>query len=734
MTDASKPGAAERLVDETMTDFNVGLSALGQITRRFARSLPDRLRWRQIGRPLGTAVSTGLTLAIPLLAMNAEVAQRVFPSQHTDLWTAGRQPNILILAADGTELGSRGSDLGERVTLDELPPYVVSAFLATEDRRFYQHPGFDPGSLVRASLINWTAGGVVQGGSTITQQLVKNLFLTGEQTLSRKIEELHLALWLEARLTKDEILELYLNRIYLGANTYGLSAASRAYFSKDPSQLTLGEAALLAGLPKAPSSLAPHINLEGALKRSREVIGNLVETREIDQLTAKIAIMSPPTLALRDARDGYGYFLDHVAAELRTRYPELKTDVVVSTTLEPEAQRAAEAAVRQVLSRETAASKGAEQAALVAYDRTGGIVAMVGGRSYRESQFNRATQAKRQPGSAFKPFVYLAALEAGFDQDTVLIDGPVQVNGWTPKNYRDRFLGPLRLREAFARSSNTATVQISETVGGQMIIDAALAAGLSANMEPYPTLPLGVFEVSLDELTSAYTPFAFGGYAPRPHTITEVKTRGGQDLYALDTIDPPRVISVRSAEKMTDLLSSVTQSGTGAAARIPGHEVAGKTGTTDDWRDAWFVGYSGHITAGVWVGNDGNAAMDRVSGATLPAQIFAGFMNGAHQGLDLPPVPLTSRQGSYDPELFSLQATYSSLRNDLMARAYGSQTTTRPAQRYDGIRGILERQRARQERGELPVEGRVVQPRDDDDGRAGPPNRRRGDSDEPSGL
>ncbi|MEM1381299.1 MAG: PBP1A family penicillin-binding protein [Pseudomonadota bacterium] len=708
MADAKKPGAAERLVDETMTDLNVGMLALRQISRGFAEALPDRLRWRLIGRPLGALVSTALTLAIPLMAINGEIAQRLFPAPYADLWTAGRQPNIAILAADGTVLGSRGSDLGKPVSIDTLPPYVVDAFLATEDRRFFEHPGFDPGSLVRATLINWTAGTVVQGGSTITQQLVKNLFLTGEQTIARKFEELQLALWLEARLSKEEILELYLNRIYLGANTYGLGAASQAYFSKDPSQLTLSEAALLAGLPKAPSSLAPHVNWDGALERSHEVIGNMVETGQIDRVTARVAVMSPPVLALRDVRDGYGYFLDHVAAELRARIPDLDTDVVVTTTLQPDAQRSAEVAVKTVIETETAQIRGAEQAALIAYDRSGGIVAMVGGRSYRESQFNRTTQAKRQPGSAFKPFVYLAAIEAGFDQDTVLVDAPIQVDGWEPKNYRGRFLGPIRLREALARSSNTATVQISETIGGERIIDAALQAGLNANMEAYPTLPLGVFEVALDELTAAYTPFAYGGYAPEPHAIARVDSRGGTVLYERSIPDPPRVISARSSEKMTDLLHAVTNAGTGSAARIPGHDVAGKTGTTDDWRDAWFVGYSAHVTAGVWVGNDNNDPMDKVSGATYPAQIWSSFMAATHERQGWSRIPLTDGFGPVDPGLNDLRSTYARLVNDLTPRAYGTPPQL-DAPGYDGIGGILRREERRRGRGDR-VQGRVVRP------------------------
>ena len=693
---------------EFLTDLRVGLTAFGILMGRWLSALPGILRWRVILRPVSAALATAMTLAIPLLAINGELARAYFPPPYVDLWSAGRQPNIQVLAADGTPLGSRGSDLGDIVRIDELPPYVIDAILSTEDRRFYQHPGFDPAALLRATLTNWSARGVVQGGSTITQQLAKNLFLSGEQTITRKLQELHLALWLEARLSKREILELYINRIYLGANTYGLSAASEAYFSKPPTELTLGEAAVLAGLPKAPSTLAPHVNFEGALKRSHEVISNLVETGKIDPLTAKIAEMAPPSLALRDARDGYGYFLDHVAAELRRRFPELDSDIVVTTTLQPGAQQAAEAAVKQVLSREDAAARGARQAALIAYDPTGGITAMVGGTSYRMSQFNRTTQARRQPGSAFKPFVYLAAIEAGFDPDTVLVDAPVSVDGWSPRNYKKRHLGHHRLREAFARSSNTATVQVSEAIGRDAVIEAAQRAGLDARMEPYPTLPLGVFEVSLADLTAAYLPLAYGGYGADIHAIRKITSRGGKLLYEREPTLPPRLISARSAEKMTGLLRSVTTSGTGRTARIPGHDIAGKTGTTDDWRDAWFVGFTAHLTAGVWVGNDENEPMTNVSGATLPARIWSLFMADAHDAMGAEPVRLTSGSPSTDPTLIELRATYISLQNELARRMDG--VPVRPQQRrFDGIRGLLQRER-RQRPAPETIEGRIIRP------------------------
>ncbi|NNU16995.1 PBP1A family penicillin-binding protein [Parvularcula sp. ZS-1/3] len=657
-------------------------------------STAKALRLRHLIRPALFGTSTALTLAIPLLAVNAQVARTYFPTADVDLDSAGRQPNIVVRAADGTELGTRGSDLGEPIDLRELPPYLIDSFLATEDRNFFHHPGFDPTAMVRAAVRNYEAGDVVQGGSTITQQLVKNLFLSGEQTFSRKFEELHLALWLEARLTKQEILELYLNRIYLGANTYGIDAAAQAYFSKAPADLTLAESAILAGLPKAPSALAPHANYDGALERSHEVIGNLLEAKRIDELTARMAMMFPPELHLKDRSAGGGYFLDHAAAELKRLLPDATEDLIVITTLDAGAQKAAEEAVAAQLD-DVALARGVEQAALIAYDRDGGIVAMIGGKNYADSQFNRATQAKRQPGSAFKPFIFLAALEAGFDQDSLFIDRAVQVEGWEPSNYKERYLGAVRLREALARSSNTTTVQLTEAVGRETVIETGRRLGFEGDMAPHPSIALGVFETPLDEMTAAYLPFANGGIALEPYAIKEVRTRRGELLYTRSAPPANRVMSPSSAERMTDLLQSVTVTGTGSAARVEGHAVAGKTGTTNGWRDAWFVGYSAHLTAGVWVGNDDNREMNEVSGATYPARIFSAFMTGAHSAMALEPQPLDDDIYAHDRDLAELATSYAGLQLDLQDRIYGSGVYS-DLYGDDPIRGILGREERRE--------------------------------------
>ncbi|WP_051882392.1 transglycosylase domain-containing protein [Parvularcula oceani] len=626
------------------------------------------------------AGSAAMTLAMVVLIADIRFAAAVLPSEDVDLFSAGRPISVTILDREGRRIGTRGieydangdrtASLGlsyrEPVPLDALPPYVIDAFIATEDRRFFEHPGFDLRGLVRALVANFQAGTVVQGGSTITQQLAKNLFLSPDQTIMRKLEEMQLALWLEARLTKEEILSLYLNRIYLGAGTYGIEAAADTYFSKDATELTLAEAALLAGLPKAPSSLAPTTNMDGALRRSHEVLDNLVETGLIDPIAAQIAKAEPPDLALRERNVGYGYFLDRVTEEIYSRFGTLYEDLVVTTTLDLDMQAAAQDALSAVLDEE-AAARGATQGALIAYDEEGGIVALVGGRSYEESQFNRASQARRQPGSAFKPFVYLAALESGLSPGTVIVDQPVRVGDWAPTNYDERYKGPVRLSSAVASSANSVAVQVTETIGRDRVIDAARRAGITRDLPELPSLALGTMELTLEELTAAYLPFAQGGAEVPGHAIAHVRTRNGTQVYAFEAIDGFSVIDRKLAEETTQMLAAVMTDGTGRSAALPGRPSAGKTGTTNAWRDAWFVGYTPQITAGVWVGNDEAAPMDHVTGSSLPLQIWRRFMAQAHEGLPVRPLP--TGEAAY-PATEQLAGLYAGLRNDLVQAAY----------------------------------------------------------------
>ena len=643
-------------------------------TRANARALPSPRA------PLLIAGSSLLTLVCAALVVNLRFAASVLPQDDVDLFSAGRPVGLTILDREGRRLGTRGIEYAEDgtrraavgisyrepVPLESLPPYVIDAFLATEDRRFFELPGFDVRGLVRALVANVQAGQVVEGGSTITQQLAKNLFLTPDQTIMRKLEEMQLALWLEARLTKEEILSLYLNRIYLGAGTYGIEAAADTYFSKEASELTLAEAALLAGLPKAPSSLAPTTNMAGALERSEEVIENLVEAGRIDPVTAGMAALVPPDLNIRERNVSYGYFLDRVTEEVVARFGTLHEDLVVTTTLDLDLQAAAQDAVDAVIDK-AAEARGAEQAALIAYDAEGGIVALVGGRSYETSQFNRATQARRQPGSAFKPFVFLAALESGFDPGTLVIDRPVRVGDWEPKNYGGRFKGPVRLADAVASSANSVAVQVSEAIGRDRVLDAARRAGIEAPLSAVPSLALGAAEVSLEDLTAGYLPFAQGGAEVLGHAVGRVTTRGGDPLYSFEAIEGFQVIDPGLARETTRMLAEVMTAGTGRGGALPGRPSAGKTGTTNEWRDAWFVGFTPQITTGVWVGNDRAEPMDKVTGSSLPLAIWSQFMTRAHEGL--PPEPLPTGEAAF-PSTRELAGLYSSLRSDLVRAAY----------------------------------------------------------------
>ncbi len=616
---------------------------------------------------LSAAGSAGLALLMAGLIVNLRFAATVLPDDEVDLWTINRPTSLTFLDRNGEFLGQRGIRYADPVPLEEMPPYLKDAFLATEDRRFYGHRGYDLRGLMRAGIANLRAGGVVEGGSTITQQLAKNLFLEPDRTLKRKLEELQFALWLEARLSKDEILSLYLNRTYLGAGTYGVEAASQAYFSKSARDLTVGEAALLAGLPKAPSTLAPTINPDGAVARSREVIDNLIETRRIDEVEGRMAKEVPPDLNLAQRETAYGYFLDYVAQRIEQRLGSLDRDLVVTTSLDKQLQIHAEDAVVFGIDDE-ARARGAEQAALIAFDREGGIVAMAGGLDYEDSQFNRASQARRQPGSAFKPFVFLAALEAGMQPGSIVIDRPIKVGDWAPTNYNEKHIGPLRLADAAARSTNSVAVQITEGIGRDRVIDAAQRAGITTALDPVASLARGSVGVPLLELTAAYMPFAHHGAETPAHAVMEIRTRSGEVLYEYEPIPGFNVIEPAKADDTARLLISVMDHGTGARGKFGSHPVGGKTGTTNNWRDAWFIGFTHYYTAGVWVGNDEARGMDKVSGATIPLTIWKDFMERAHE--DLSPVPLLEDPNLEGGNIRDVAGLYASLRSDLINTAY----------------------------------------------------------------
>jgi penicillin-binding protein 1A len=557
-----------------------------------------------------------------------------------DLMTAQRRPSVTLLGTDGSVIATVGDLFGQPLRLKDLPPYVPEAVIATEDRRFYHHFGLDPVGLARALYVNLRAGHVVQGGSTITQQLAKNLFLTPERTLPRKIQEALLALWLEHKFTKDQLLEIYLNRVYLGAGTYGVDAAAERYFDKSARDATLYEAAAIAGLLKAPTRFSPANDRARAEQRTAQVLANMVAAGYITpaQLAAAQAQKSELALAGR-IKPGSRYFADWVY-EQSTAYAGQEgagRDLLVLTTLDPRLQAAAEAAVSATLSRD-GEKADVEQAALVAMSPDGAIRAMVGGRNYGESQFNRVTQAQRQPGSAFKPFVYLAALEHGLSPTDHFVDQPIRIGDWQPHNYEGTYRGEITVSDALAHSVNTVAAEVLQRVGVDNVIAAAHRLGITAELSRDPSLALGTSEVSLIDLTSAYCAFASGGVGALPYGIFEIRDRDGAVLYKRHGDGGARVISPEVAGMMNDMLSEVMTRGTGRAAAL-NRPAAGKTGTTQDFRDAWFVGYTADLVTGVWLGNDDNTPTKHVVGGTLPARTWHSFMVAASDGTAARPLP-----------------------------------------------------------------------------------------------
>ncbi len=558
----------------------------------------------------------------------------------SSLMAETRGQGITILDIHGRTIATRGASSSPVVQVEDLPPRVTTAFLAIEDRRFYRHWGVDPGGLVRASLANMRAGQVVQGGSTITQQLAKNLFLTSERTFRRKVQETLLALWLEARFSKNEILTLYLNRVYFGSGAYGIDAAAQRYFGLAARDLSLNQAAMLAGLLKAPSRYSPAAHPEAAAARMEIVLEAMVDAGFLDPDARALGARAPVAFTLATATDGSGHVVDWLMERLPAYIGGTTGNLVVETTLDLDVQYTAEQVLRAVLADEGDA-RDAHEGAIVVFDLSGGVVAMVGGRSYAESQFNRATQARRQPGSAFKPFVYLAALEEGFRPDSIVIDEAIEIDGWTPENFSGEFEGFMTLEEAFSRSVNSVAVRLTQQVGAEEVARTARRMGITTPLAPLPSLALGAVELSPFELTSAYVPLANGGAGVIPHAILRISDAAGEVFYERMGSGPGRVMGARPTADMVAMMSVAIASGTGRSAYLAERPSAGKTGTSQSFRDAWFVGFTGDYVTGVWIGNDDNAPMDRVTGGSLPARTWAALMEDVHRGL--PPRALAGR-------------------------------------------------------------------------------------------
>src|SRR5581483_865369 len=540
-------------------------------------------------------------------------------------------PVVRLLARDGSVLSERGGDA--YVPFDLLPKHLIDAVVATEDRRFFKHWGLDPTGLLRATFANVRAGRVTEGGSTLTQQLAKNLFLGSERTISRKLEEVILALWLEVRLGKRDILELYLNRVYFGAGAYGVETASQRFFGKSARDVTVVEAALLAGLLKAPSRYSPASSPAVARARAQTVLAKMVEAGLLSPSEGDEAAAAPLQFAgsLQRGQSGLDYAVDAVLERLTTLVGTPASEIVVETTVDADLQRRAQALVQSTLAN---GGRGANagQAALVVMSTDGAIRALVGGRSYAESQFNRALKARRQPGSAFKVFVYLAALEAGLKPDSTVLDLPILGSGWSPRNDSGSYRGAVPLRDALALSMNAAAARLNMTVGPRTTAAVARRLGIRSPLRADASLALGTSEVTLLELTGAYGVLANGGISLEPHIVTRVRTDGGQVLYARGEERTKMLVTPDNVAAMNDMLSTVLTSGTGKRAALAGHPAAGKTGTSQDFRDAWFVGYTGQFVAGVWVGNDDGRAMNRVMGGCLPAKLWHDTMLVAHDG------------------------------------------------------------------------------------------------------
>jgi penicillin-binding protein 1A len=550
-----------------------------------------------------------------------------------------RPPNIAILADDGALIANRGDTGGAAVHLSELPPYLPKAFVAIEDRRFYSHYGIDPIGISRAIVRDVTGRGGMEGGSTLTQQLAKNLFLTQERTLSRKIQEAILALWLERKYSKDQILELYLNRVYFGSGAYGVEAASQKYFGKSAKLVTLSEAAVLAGLMKSPSRLAPNHNLDAANARAAQVLTAMAEQGFITEAMAKLALARPAEVVKQKGAGSSNYAADYVMDMLDDTVGAIDEDIVVTTTLDVHMQASAERALTEELAAK-GDKFGVSQGALVALDPNGGVKALVGGRNYADSQFNRAASAKRQPGSAFKPFVYLSALEKGLTPDSVRDDAPISVKGWSPENYSRQYFGPVTLTKALSLSLNTVAVRLGLEVGPKTVVRTAHRLGITSDLEPNASIALGTSEVSPLELVTAYAAFANGGIGVQAHVIAKVRTVNGKLLYQRKNASFGRVIEPQYVSMMNTMMEETLLTGTAHKAELPGWQAGGKTGTSQDWRDAWFVGYTSYLITGVWLGNDDGSPTKKTSGGNLPVEIWSRFMKAAHQGVTPAGLPL----------------------------------------------------------------------------------------------
>jgi penicillin-binding protein 1A len=584
--------------------------------------------------------SEAVTLTAGAVLLALALALPAFQETRGD-WRARGNLAVTFLDRYGSEIGKRGINQSDGVPLAEMPDTLIKAVISTEDRRFFEHRGIDLLGTARAVFENLRADAVVQGGSSISQQLAKNIFLSNERTLERKIKEAFLALWLESNLSKNEILKLYLDRAYMGGGTFGVEAASRFYFGKSVRDITLAESALLAGLFKAPTRYAPHVNLPAARARANEVLNNMVEAGFVTEGQVIGARRHPAEIVENATATGTpDFFLDYAFEQVKNADIGNERVLTVKTTVDMGIQKAAQEAIETTL-RQSGQQYRVKEAALVALEPDGAVRSMIGGRDYGESQFNRATNALRQPGSSFKPFVYAAAMMNGFTPTSIIQDAPICIGDWCPTNYAGGYAGPVSLTTAIVKSINTVPVRLAQAIGRDAIVDVAHRMGISTELRITRSLPLGASEVTVLDMASSYGAFATGGLKVTPYAFTRITNSVGDVIYDRRSVAHPaeRVLDDKTVTEMNSMLVQVPEWGTGRRAKLDGIRTAGKTGTTSSYRDAWFVGYTGNFIGAVWMGNDSYQPTRNLTGGILPAQIWKEAMTYAHRGVVLTPIP-----------------------------------------------------------------------------------------------
>ena len=622
----------------------------------------DRFHVAGAKRFLVEMSSEGFTLGTAGAVLMLALATSAFRETTDEDWLKKTELSVVFLDRYGARIGDRGTRINDTVPLEEFPDHLIKAVLATEDRRFYEHFGIDFAGTFRAIGANARAGGVVQGGSSITQQLAKNLFLNNERTLERKVKEAFLAVWLETRLTKKEILKLYLDRAYLGGGSYGVDAAAQYYFNKSVRDVNLQESAMLAGLFKAPTRFAPHVNLAAARARANTVLDNLVESGMMTEGQVYGARRNPAKTVDRRDEETPNYYLDYAFREVQGIVDNLPPSVservfVVRTGLDINIQRAMDIALNESL-RQFGRDYNVTQGAMVLMEPNGVIRALTGGRDYGESQFNRATDSQRQPGSSFKPYTYATALMNGFKPTSIVVDSPVCIGNWCPRNYSGGYSGAVSLTQAITNSINIIPVKLSialgngnAKIGRAKIVETARKMGIRSPLPDTPSLPLGADGVTVLEHTAAYATFPNGGKAVERHSTLEMRTAGGNLVWSFerDGKKPVQVLPPQVAADMVMMMNNAVENGTGRRAQLDGIKTAGKTGTTSAWRDAWFMGYTGNFVCGIWLGNDDYTPTRNMTGGTLPALTWHKVMAYAHQGVEIK--PLIGLKGTPAPRL-----------------------------------------------------------------------------------